>query len=187
MTTPADDRDLLSRAAGGDQAALGALYDRHVRAVYWQALAVTRDAMLAEDVTQEVFLTFWQKVRSVHVVDSSVLPWLMVTARFHALNAGRRMQRERRRSTTLDGVEQGGWAREGADDALVQREIQEGIDAAVAGLSTTDRRIYELCLEGDHSYESAAQMLGLSHASVRNRLSRVRIRLRSDLHALRES
>lgn len=180
-----DDRDLLDRARVGDRTAFADLYDRHVRAVYWQSLGVVGDTVLAEDVTQDVFITFWDKSRAVRLVDASVLPWLLVTARYTGLNARRRLQRERLRSSTLDDdlVDDVGLV----DEAVLRGEVQAEIDKAVAGLSGPDRRVYELCLDGDHSYESAARELGVSHASVRNRLSRVRTRLRADLAALKET
>ena len=180
----ADDRVLLERTWVGDRLAFAELYDRHVRAVYWQALAIVGDDALAEDVAQDVFITFWDKSRSVRLVDTSVLPWLLVTARFQGLNARRRLQRERLRSDDLDEqhIDDGA----AVDDVVLRGEIQTEIDKAVASLSTPDRRVYDLCLAGDYSYESAARELGVSHASVRNRLSRVRSRLRADLHALRE-
>ncbi|MFT4265354.1 MAG: RNA polymerase sigma factor [Nocardioides sp.] len=179
-TGPTDDRELLGRATQGDQSALGVLYDRHVRAVYAQALGVTGDANTAEDVTQDVFITFWEKARGVRLVDTSVLPWLMVTAKFHGLNAGRRLRRERSHTTPMHDEP-------GVEDHVLRAEIQAEIARAVGALSDIDRRVYEMCLDGEHTYESAALTLGLSHASVRNRLSRVRLRLRADLQALRES
>ena len=179
-----DDRALLERTREGDRAAFADLYDRHVRAVYWQALGVVGDDIVAEDVAQDVFITFWDKSRSVRLVDTSVLPWLLVTAKYQGLNVRRRLQRERMRTDQLSEqqIDAGG----GVDDVVLRGEVQAEIDKAVAALSGPDRRIYDLCLEGDHSYESAARELGVSHASVRNRLSRVRSRLRADLHALRE-
>ncbi len=184
----ADDRPLLDRARVGDRSAFAELYDRHVRAVYWQALGVVGDSVLAEDVTQDVFITFWDKVRTVRVVDTSVLPWLLVTARYQGLNARRRLQRERLRSTALDDeLRSLDHDHDLVDEAVLRGEVQAEIDKAVASLSGPDRRVYDLCLAGDHSYESAARELGVSHASVRNRLSRVRNRLRADLHALRET
>jgi len=179
-----DDGPFLERVRVGDRSAFAQLYDRHVRAVYWQALSIVGDAVLAEDVTQDVFITFWNKSRAVRIVDSSTLPWLLVTAKYHGLNARRRVQRERQRSTSLDDDLS---SHDVVDEAVLRGEVQSQIDKAVASLSGPDRRVYDLCLVGDHSYESAARELGVSHASVRNRLSRVRNRLRADLHALRET
>lgn len=176
------DRLLLDRAARGDRAAFGQLYDRHVRPVYWQTYGVLRDDREAEDATQDVFVTAWSKIRAVTLVDESMLPWLLVTARYTALNAAR--SRRRRRSDELDDVR--------AEEQMVEDEVETGlvraeIDKAVAALSTVDRRLYQLCLAGDHTYEAAARELGVSHSAVRNRLSRLRTRLRADLRSLRET
>ncbi|MCW2840282.1 MAG: polymerase subunit sigma-24, partial [Aeromicrobium sp.] len=55
------DGELLARAAAGDRLAFGLLYDRYVRPVYWQAYSVLRDDREAEDATQDVFVTTWNK------------------------------------------------------------------------------------------------------------------------------
>ncbi|TXL62136.1 RNA polymerase sigma factor [Aeromicrobium terrae] len=175
------DVDLLARAAAGDRLAFGELYDRHVRPVYWQAYSVVHDGAEAEDVTQDVFVIAWRRIRAITVVDDSVLPWLLVTARYTALNAQRRAAR--RRADEL--VETPG----GVD---VEREVEAAhvraeIEKAVALLSPTDRRLYELCVDGDRTYEQAAADLGVTHAVVRNRLHRLRTRLRADLRSMRET
>lgn len=176
------DRELLARAASGDRAAFGEIYDRHVRPVYWQAYGILRDEREAEDVTQDVFITTWRRIRTITVVDESVLPWLLVTARYTALNASR--GRRRRSADELDP--------QVATDRTVEDEVEAGqvraeIDKATAALSETDRRLYELCVAGDHTYEMAARELGVSHAAVRNRVSRLRRRLRADLRSMRET
>ncbi len=179
-----DDVELLTRAQTGDRTAFADLYDRHVRPVYWQAYSVVRDAGDAEDVTQDVFVTTWRRIRAITPVDGSVLPWLLVTARYTALNAHRRALRRRSGALTDDMPE--------GDDSAVEREVEAAlvraeIDKAVGGLSATDQRLYELCVEGDRTYEQAARDLGVSHAVVRNRLHRLRARLRADLRSMRET
>ncbi|MDX6277297.1 MAG: hypothetical protein QOJ72_1425 [Nocardioidaceae bacterium] len=179
------DGDLLIRAAEGDRAAFGQLYDRHVRPVFWQAYAVVHDADEAEDITQDVFITTWNKIRTINLVDESALPWLLVTARFTALNARRRAIRARQRQAELDPdmADDAG----SVDDELEAAQVRSEIDKAVSALSPTDRRLYELCVAGDHTYELAARELGVTHAVVRNRLSRLRSRLRADLRSMRET
>lgn len=183
MDDDVTDATLIGRARTGDRSAFGLLYDRHVRPVYWQAYAVLGDAAAAEDVTQETFVTAWRRLGSIPATDSA-LPWLLVTARYVALNARRGTVRRERRSTDLpDDVA-------GPDDvvaAVEAADVRAEIDRAVSRLTETDRALYELCLEDGLTYAEAAQRLGLTHASVRNRLSRLRVRLRSDLRALRET
>ena len=183
-TEVADDVELLTRAQEGDRLAFADLYDRHVRPVYWQAYSVVRDAGEAEEVTQDVFVTAWRKIRAITPVDGSLLPWLLVTARYTALNAHRRASRRRNDALDDDVLEDA--------DSPVEREIEAAqvraeIDKAVAALAENDRRLYELCVEGDRTYEQAARELGVSHAVVRNRLHRLRTRLRADLRSMRET
>jgi RNA polymerase sigma-70 factor (ECF subfamily) len=178
------DRELLTRAAAGDRRSFGALYDRHVRAVYWQAFSVSSDADEAEEVTQDVFVTLWRRIREISIVDDSSLPWLLTTARFTALNARRRAVKTSNNSVSLDVADVA--VAESVEDEVLAAQVRAEIDKAVSALSRRDRELYELCVVGDHTYERAAHELGVTHAAVRNRLSRVRSRLRTDLSAVRE-
>ncbi|ADG79670.1 RNA polymerase, sigma-24 subunit, ECF subfamily OS=Tsukamurella paurometabola (strain ATCC 8368 /DSM / CCUG 35730 / CIP 100753 / JCM 10117 / KCTC 9821/ NBRC 16120 / NCIMB 702349 / NCTC 13040) OX=521096 GN=Tpau_3078 PE=3 SV=1 [Tsukamurella paurometabola] len=180
------DRALLARAGTGDADAFAAIYDRHIRPVYWQAYAVLRDADAAQEVGQDTFLTLWRRIEEVRVVDESVLPWLLATARYTALNAGRRLSVVRDRSAPLDGDGSVADPAPSPEDALLASEVRHRIDSAVAALSPIDQRLYHLCVEGERTYDSAANELGVTHAAVRNRVSRLRTRLRADLSTLRE-
>ncbi|SKB05087.1 RNA polymerase sigma factor [Aeromicrobium choanae] len=174
---PVSDAALLARAQRGDTWAFAALFDRHVSAVYWQAHRVVGDADEAEDVCQDTFVTAWRRIGDITIVDRSILPWLMVTARYTALNAGRK--RARLRAVALDHDP----ADAGADPAghVEEAAVAAAIEAAVARLSAVDRRLFELCVDGDLTYEQAAAELGVTHGAVRNRVSRLRTRLRGDL------
>ena len=50
------DDELVRRSRQGDQAAFGALVERHQAVVYRMALSMLNDADLAYDVTQDAFL-----------------------------------------------------------------------------------------------------------------------------------
>jgi RNA polymerase sigma-70 factor (ECF subfamily) len=186
----ADDVELLTRAQEGDRRAFADLYDRHVRPVYWQAYSVVHDAGEAEEVTQDVFVTAWRRIRAISPVDGSLLPWLLVTARYIALNAYRRAsrrQRDQRGEALDDEVLEGTDAESPVEREIEAAQVRAEIDKAVAALAENDRRLYELCVEGDRTYEQAARELGVSHAVVRNRLHRLRTRLRADLRSMRET
>lgn len=174
---PADDTSLLTLARAGRQDAFGCLFDRHVAAVYWQAYQVVRDRTEAEDITQDTFVTAWRRLADITIVDRSVLPWLMVTARYTAMNAARR--RVRLQAVPLDTEPPG--SEHPPEQQLEDADVRAAIDAAVARLSDVDRRLFDLCVDGDLTYEQAAAEVGVTHAAVRNRVSRLRARLRGDL------
>lgn len=172
-----DDTSLVERARGGDAWAFRDLFDRHVNAVYWQAYQVVRDRDEAQDVTQDTFVTAWRRLSDLTIVDRSALPWLMVTARYTALNAGRK--RARLRSVRLD--HEPADQQQGPEGQVDAAQVAAAIEAALADLSPTDRRLFDLCVDGDLTYAQAATELGVSHGAVRNRVSRLRARLRGEL------
>jgi RNA polymerase sigma-70 factor, ECF subfamily len=58
------DAELIQSLRAGEQTPLRLLYDRYSGLVYTVALRILQRSEEAEDLTQEVFLTFWQ--RSLH-------------------------------------------------------------------------------------------------------------------------
>lgn len=172
-----DDASLVAQARTGDAAAFAALFDRHVTAVFWQAYQVVRDRDEAQDVTQDTFVTAWRRLADLTVVDRSVLPWLLVTARYTALNAHRK--RARLRAVPLD--HDPATDAPGPESEVDAAEVAAAIEAALETLSPTDRRLFDLCVDGDLTYDQAAAELGVTHAAVRNRVSRLRTRLRGHL------
>jgi DNA-directed RNA polymerase specialized sigma24 family protein len=55
---------VINALQAGDEKALGEIYDRYGLMVYRLALKILGNSNDAEDLTQEVFVTFWQGVRT---------------------------------------------------------------------------------------------------------------------------
>src|SRR6478736_1944063 len=89
----ADDRIDLDAAARGDAEAFHAIYQRHVTVVYRHAFSLLGTRREAEEIAQDVFVTLWNKISSVRIVDRSLLPWLLTTSRYLCLNRRRALAR----------------------------------------------------------------------------------------------
>ena len=177
--TLADERVLLERLREGDRESLAALYRAHRRPVYVTSLSILRTRFEAEDVLQDTFVTMWIRRRSITLVGQSTLPWLLTTAKYLSLNRARAARRSRSDSVEV-AAELPSLARGPAGAALLV-ELQTELQSAIAQLSDTDQAIVELCMVNDLSYQQAARQLGLTHAALRNRLSRLRAQLRATL------
>ena len=57
---PDSDQSLVARIVAGDDRALGHVYDRYGSLVYGLARRVTNSTPAAEEITQEVFVQFWE-------------------------------------------------------------------------------------------------------------------------------
>ncbi len=163
-------REYAQRRAEG---AFGELVRRHVDLVYSAALRMVRDAHLAEDVTQAVFLALSQSAGQ--LTERPVLSgWLHRTTQNLAANAVRSDVRRRAREqeaaamNDLLATEPGaGW-----------EEIAPHLDAALGELSEPDRDALMLRYFERKSAREMAQTLGTSEEAAQKRVTRAADRLR---------
>ena len=170
------DQRWVAQAAKGDESAFRELYRAYARPVYWIAHGIVGAAADAEDVTQETFVTAWRKLPGFELQGDSILPWLATICRFQAAN--RLRQRRRDQANTADAVDETLPSTVSVEEQVITADLAERIAAEVGTLSDLDRAIFRLCAAEGYAYQAAAEELGVSHAIVRNRLSRVRTRLR---------
>lgn len=163
------DAELIRLARRGDRGAFSALFERHGKAVYLYSWSVLRDDADTEDVSQETFVIAWQRLRHIRIVETSALPWLLVTAR----NLARNQLRRRRSVLALDVSLLPG-------DVTRQQRVEElsWVRQAIGRLGGVDQRIIHLCLVEGYSYDEAAEHLGLSTAALAKRLQRAKASLR---------
>ena len=172
-----DDAALVAAAAGGSEHAFRSLYRAYARPVYWIAHALVGSPADAEDVLQETFLVAWRKLPSLELAGPTLLPWLATICRFQAANRVRRQRRDREHTSTL--VDEALPARIDVAQQLVDAETASLILREVQGLGDLDREIFRLCASEGYGYQAAADHLGVGHGVVRNRLSRIRTRMRA--------
>lgn len=174
-----DDAALVAQAASGNDLAFRTLYRTYVRPVYWLAHRLVGNAADAEDVTQETFVVAWRKLRGLELAGDSLLPWLVTVCRFQAANRIRRQQRDQ--AHTSAALEDSIPSTVNVEQQVIDDEFATRILREVEGLSTMDREIFRLCATEGYAYQAAADELGVTHGVVRNRLSRIRTRLRTSI------
>jgi RNA polymerase sigma factor (sigma-70 family) len=173
-TTAASDGELLGAyRAGRDEGAFAEIVRRHVNLVYGTALRRVRDAHLAEDVTQAVFLVLAKKAPG---LSRSVIlaGWLYQTAQFLSADAMKsKIRREHHERAA-------GVLREtGAVDPWPA--ISPLLEEAMDGLTRRDRDLILVRYFEGWEIEAIARAAGASANTISKRLQRALERLRDRL------
>src|SRR4051794_24767285 len=79
-----------------DPSAFARVYDEHSPGVYRAAYGIVRDATMAQDVTQDVFLRLWRRPRTFDSGRGEIGSYLRLMARSRALDLWREGQAARR-------------------------------------------------------------------------------------------
>lgn len=174
------DAELVAAAARGSEHAFRRLYRAYARPVYWIAHGLLGDTADAEDVTQETFVTAWRKIGQLELQGSSLLPWLATICRFQASNRLRSRLRDRAHRT--EAADETLPSTVSVEEQVIGADLAQRIAAEVEQMSALDREIFRLCAVEGYAYDRAAEELAVSHGAVRNRLSRIRTRLRTTLN-----
>lgn len=166
------DTEALAGVVGGSEESFFILYSRHGPAVVRLAWALSPNREAVDEIVQDTFVTLWQRAGSISIVDSSVLPWLLVTCRNHCRN--RRRKDVRWTAVILtDEIE----SETPSNNPPELRWVMEAINQ----LPDRDRQVCQLCLVEGHTYASAAAAVGVTPATIGKRLERAKIRLRKAL------
>lgn len=83
----------MERLAAGDGEAFSELYRRHRRRVFRQAMEITRAPGMAEEVTQDAFLSLWRGAARFDASRASLSTWLSAVVRNRSIDARRRSAR----------------------------------------------------------------------------------------------
>jgi RNA polymerase sigma-70 factor, ECF subfamily len=169
-----EDKDLLEQIQSGDQAASKNLFDAYHKTVFRLCSRMLRDSQEAEDVTQEVFLKVFLKIKKFRG-ESNVSTWLYRITLNLCLNRLRR--KKYARFLSLDFLLEKGSqpAQEPEKEPLArltQQEKKALVRNAVDSLPKNQRAAVILNHYMDFSYDKIAETMGLSTASVRSLLFR---------------
>lgn len=185
-----NDDDLLRRLQAGDEAAFTAFYRRWQGPIYRFALRMSGRTSVAEDVTQETFMTLLRGGEGFDTSRGSLTGYLFGIARHRVLH---RLERERA-YVPIEGEDGGGNRRDdlpsSEDDplaALARRERIEQVRDAVLSLPVHYREAVVLCDLHLLSYEEAATVLGCVVGTVRSRLHRGRELLLGKLRSVADA
>lgn len=173
MTQSAFDIELdeltLARARRGDMAACETLFRCFNQPAYAIAYRVCQCPQLAQDVTQEAFISAFRRLRQ-YRGDAPFWGWLRRVVVNHAISALRRLPKH-------DAVElQDYHASLAGEESRV--DLSMDLEAAFTRLDHEDRAVVWLHDVEGYNHKEIAQLFGKTESFSKTRLSRARARLR---------
>jgi len=155
------------RMVSGDDSALSEVYDQFGSFVYGLALRVIGDPRAAEDVSQDVFMSVWERPDAFDPERGSLRTWLGTLAHRRAVDYVRREEARRRRTerdasrrVTVPDVE----------EIAVALVTAERVRDALALLPDEQRRAIQLAYFGGKTYRQVAEVLGIPEGTAKSRL-----------------
>jgi RNA polymerase sigma-70 factor (ECF subfamily) len=193
------DADLIQQLRAGSETALGDLFDRHAQGVFASAMQTSRDRWIAEEVVQETFLALWERAEQFDPARGTLPVWLMAIARHRAIDRLRAAGRHDRAASFSAFTRLGedgridewlaasgdlvaiGAAHPLPEVAFADKETRTAIDAALADLEPTERRVIVLAYDSGLSQSEIATSLGWPIGTVKTRTRRALRHLRQQL------
>jgi RNA polymerase sigma-70 factor (ECF subfamily) len=168
-------QEFIRLAQEGDHEAYAKIYDAFVSPIY-RFISSRVDSMLVEDLTAEVFIKAWEKLRTYRV--RSKIPfsaWLFTIARNITVDALRRSKPIEELPETIIDEDRLSDPRWTVEHDLNGVELRK----ALAKLPERDRGVLELAYFGERSNEEIGSILRMSTGSVRVARFRALQRLQS--------
>ncbi len=170
-----DDFQLLQEhIERNSEEAFRAIVERHAGMVHGTALRIVRDAAVAEEISQAVFILLARKASTLSA-GIVLAGWLYQTTRYvalGALRAERRRQQHHREFALMN---------DSADPAAVWDQIRPHLDESIAQLGPGDRNALVLRYLEGRSFAEVGAALGTSESAAKMRVGRALDKLR---HAL---
>jgi RNA polymerase sigma-70 factor (ECF subfamily) len=180
----AEDVSLMLQAGKGDHQAFQDLVERHQQAVVGTVAKMLGGSSDAEDLAQQVFIRLWKSAPR-YTPSAKFTTYLFTITRNLVFNETRK--RKRRKTQSLDEQEDD-WHQQVAadgntqpDSQLLQGELREAVDRAIAALPEKQRLAVVLRRYEHMPYEEIADVLELSVSAVKSQLFRARTTLRESL------
>jgi RNA polymerase sigma-70 factor (ECF subfamily) len=182
----ASDVELLRGVAGGDEAALGQLYDRYRLILFGLLLRILHSRAESEDCLQEVFIQVWRQANGFDEARGRPFTWLVTMARSRAIDRLRALaSRDRTAQDAARSVV------EETSDAVtdaIRSEQSAVVRGALDALPEEQRRVLELAyFEGLTQSEIAARLgqpLGTIKTRTRSGMTKLRELLSSEMKNL---
>jgi RNA polymerase sigma-70 factor (ECF subfamily) len=165
----------------GDARAFEAIYDRHGSAAFSLAYRIAGSRPLAEDITQEAFLSIWRSRVRYEPERGSVRSWLLGIVHHRGIDALRRNLVHDRRRADVERFEELKESPDRTDVEALRRDEARTVRAALATLPEQQVQVIQLAYFGGYTHTQIAEMLDMPVGTVKGRMRLGLDKLRREL------
>ncbi len=159
------DAALAAAVADGDRDALETVFQQYGGAIKAMAMRVLRNETLAEDVVQDVFVTFWNSPHKYDPNRGKLRTFLLTLAHRRAVDTVRSEEaRFKREEKVPEDVGPS------IDEEVWAKSLSESVRSALEGLTQDERQAISLAYFDGLSYVEVATRLGAPEGTVKSRI-----------------
>jgi RNA polymerase sigma-70 factor (ECF subfamily) len=164
------DEEVMHLVQEGDPRAFELFYDRHSGPAFSLAYRMVGNRAVAEDVSQEAFVSIWRSRLRYQPERGSVRTWVLGIVHHRAIDALRRNAVHDRRRASAEGIEERFEAPQQTDVEVARREEAKTVRAAIGELPEEQVRVIELAYFGGFSHSEIADQLDMPIGTVKGRM-----------------
>jgi RNA polymerase sigma-70 factor, ECF subfamily len=164
------DEEVMVLLRDGNPDAFEVIYDRHGGAAFSLAYRMVGDRNVAEDITQEAFLSMWRSRVRFDRERGSVRAWVLGIVHHRTIDALRRNVAHDRRRTTVEGLEERQEAPERTEVEVARRDEAREVREAMQTLPGEQLEVVRLAYFGGFTHTQIAEMLHQPIGTVKGRM-----------------
>jgi RNA polymerase sigma-70 factor, ECF subfamily len=164
---------LLKRLKANDQKALKIIFQEHYPDVYRATFRLISNKAVAEDLTQDVFIRFWEKRHQITIKDA-----LGAYLRRMGINEALGFIRKNKKYNFEEIAEHHSATICSSEDIYLELELQNEINKAIDSLPAGCRTVFMLSRFEQLSYREISNKLNISPKTVENHISKALKKMR---------
>jgi RNA polymerase sigma-70 factor (ECF subfamily) len=171
-----NEKEILFLVSKGDEHAFSKIVKYYSAIIYTHALTYIKNAVQAEEITQDIFLSLWQRREELNHI-SNFQGYLYAMVRNRTISEFRKKILELN-SKPVDELES---LSPGPADSVEMRELLEILMRGIQKLPTRRKQVFTMSRFDGMSYNEIAKNLGISKSSVNQHIVEALVFLRTYL------
>jgi len=169
---------LLARVALGDRAAFRHVYERTSSKLFGVCLRILKDRAEAEEILQETYVRVWSNAGRYAQAKASPITWMVTIARNQAID---RLRTRKMPAADLDTAIELPDGALSAEQRLAEADDRDRLERCLGELDEDARLVVRGAFFGEITYEQLADREGLPLGTVKSRIRRSLMKLRTCL------